>query len=169
MLKRLLKLRAFCEQMEGTFKELKLSAAQWASIEKLVTLLEPAAIATKTLQGEQLTPGDFYATWLRCVIEVKELNETLSTKFVQILEKREKLFMNNDLFLAGLYLDPRYKYEVINDATKKLAAETVLHHIWINLQKLFSGLKFILNPYRLRLKNDMVSDILLLRNNRKLW
>ena len=39
----------------------------------------------------------------------------------------------------------------------------------VSVERLFSGLKFILNPYRLRLKNDMVSDILLLRNNRKLW
>ena len=78
----------------------------------VVAVLEPAKIATKSQQHEQVTFGNFFGIWLNCKLKMAKLT-SMSSLLAQLLlsaiEKRETDLLKNDLFLAFLYLDPRYK------------------------------------------------------------
>ncbi|CAL8313668.1 unnamed protein product [Arctogadus glacialis] len=55
MLRRLLELKTFCEDMAPTIPVLHLSDSEWEYVSNTVNALKPAKIATKCLQSDQLT------------------------------------------------------------------------------------------------------------------
>ena len=78
----------------------------------LVAVLELAKIATKSQQHEQLTFGDFFGIWLNCKLKIAKLTSAsfqLAQLLLSAMEKRETNLLKNNLCLASLYLDPRYK------------------------------------------------------------
>ena len=60
MLHRLFLLKDFCFDKAASNPNLHLPASTWNAFSMLVAVLEPAEIATKSLQYEQLTFGDFF-------------------------------------------------------------------------------------------------------------
>jgi hypothetical protein len=56
-----------------------------------------------------LLTGDFYAAWLKCHVETAKVDSPLCRKILECMIKREKLLFVNDAFLAGIFMDPRYK------------------------------------------------------------
>ena len=75
-----------------------------------MTALEPARKAGKVLQQQHLTLVDFYGIWLRCKLQI---SKALPTEFSQLLlssiKTRELALLENNIFLACIFLDPRYK------------------------------------------------------------
>ena len=112
MLNRVLLLKNFCLDMATSNSNLHLPATTWNAFSMLVPVLEPAKIATKSLQYEQLTFGDFFGIWLNCKLKIAKLTSAsspLAQLLLSAMEKRETDLLKNDKFLASLYLDPRYK------------------------------------------------------------
>ena len=103
----------------------------------LVAVLEPAKIATKSLQYEQLTFGDFFGIWLNCKLNIAKLTFTsslLAQLLLSAVEKRETDFVKNDLFFAFLYFDPRYKVFIF--AIDQIVATQHLQQTWDSLKLL---------------------------------
>ena len=86
MLERLFELRSFCEDMSPTIKELHLTESEWEDLSNLVCALKPAKIATKCLQSDQLTAGDFYGAWLKCVLDTDKIDSPFAKQLVQCLK-----------------------------------------------------------------------------------
>lgn len=101
------------------------SEEDWAEVESILESLEPAMVATKILQGEQLTLGDMYGTWLECKMKLQRVGTPLADSIVQAMKNRERrevyarsnrLLAGQDKvpplfeypgFLAAIFLDPR--------------------------------------------------------------
>ncbi|GLV37478.1 hypothetical protein CBL_10556 [Carabus blaptoides fortunei] len=60
MLQRLLELKGFCDDMSTSIPELHISSNEWVHVDLIVSALEPAKIASKAMQSEKLTAGDFW-------------------------------------------------------------------------------------------------------------
>lgn len=107
MMQSLIQVKPFCENYQDVYPELELSDDEWDDIIQLTDGLEPAKIATKLFQHEQLTFGDFYGAWLKCKFDTRKIGTTFARSLVSALEKREKSLLNNDAFVAAILLDPR--------------------------------------------------------------
>ena len=102
-----------------------------------MTALEPARKAAKALQQQHLTLGDFYGIWLRCKLEISKVSPTeFSQLLLSSIKKRELALLENDVFVASIFLDPRYK--VLLNEEEKTSAIAHLQNTWISLQNLKS-------------------------------
>ena len=103
----------------------------------LVAVLEPSEIETKSLHYEQLTFGDFFGIWLNCKLKIAKLTSTpspLGQLLLSAMEKRETDLLKNDLFLASLYLNFRYK--VFISEIDQIVASQHLQQTWDRLKLL---------------------------------
>ncbi|XP_060858704.1 uncharacterized protein LOC132936054 [Metopolophium dirhodum] len=114
--------------VSNTFKELNVTDNQWQKTEILVKALLPAKQATVQLQKEDLTIGDFYGIWLKCCRDTKKVGSGFSKILSTLMEKREKLLLDNPIFLAGIYLDPRFQCLPNDDS--KYKAINILVDVW---------------------------------------
>ena len=76
MLQRLLLVKDFYLDMAASNPNLHLPETSWNAFSMFVEVLEPAKIATKSLQCEQLTFGDFFGIWLNCKLKIAKLTST---------------------------------------------------------------------------------------------
>lgn len=70
-------------------------------------VFKPAAVATKNLQVEQCTMGDFFKTWIECEIWLNIDNNFAAELLVAMSVRKKKLF-KNEVFVSALFLDPRF-------------------------------------------------------------
>eukprot|EP00102_Acyrthosiphon_pisum_P019235 XP_016656445.1 PREDICTED: uncharacterized protein LOC107882526 [Acyrthosiphon pisum] len=139
MLKRLLDLKSTCVDLSDTFKELKLSENEWSSIEKMLQALSPAKTATIELQKETLTLGDFFGVWLKCYTYTKLVDSGLANNIIIAMDTRGSVLKNNSVFLAAIYLDPRFQWSL--SQTDKCAATLLLKDIWTIMMWLETGIE----------------------------
>lgn len=113
MILSLIPLKSYCDQFVPV-KE-KITESEWTFCRTFLDLFKPVKIATKKLQSEQLSLGDFYKVWLDLTLDLKKQtasnkNPTLAAALYQNLMSREKLlFEKNQCLPAALYLDPRFR------------------------------------------------------------
>ena len=107
MMRSLIKVKPFCENYQDVYPELELAEDEWNDIIELTDGLEPAKIATKIFQHEQLTFGDFYGAWLKCKFDTRKIGTAFARTLFSALEKREKSLLNNDAFVAAILLGPQ--------------------------------------------------------------
>ena len=135
MLTRLLSLKDFCQEMAASNTDLHVPESEWSLFLQIVASLEPARKAAKALQKEALTLGDFYGVWLTCKLEIMKAS---SSQFSQLLltaiKKRESSLLENEAFVACVFLDPRYKL-LLTEQEKK-SAKAHLVNTWNALQNL---------------------------------
>lgn len=128
MLRRLLELREFCGDLFSSNEELHFTEEDWQNAEQIVLSLSAAEEATKVLQREQLTMGDFYGTWLKCRMQTSKIDCPVATALVAFMKRREKWLLGNNLFCAAIYLDPRYHVSLSSD--EKSRAKQHLIRTW---------------------------------------
>lgn len=134
MLRSLLPLQDFCKEISTTsLKKLK-NFSQWTAIQKLCATLTPVKKCTKKLQYEQLTLSDFYGYWLECIIEIEKMNTSFSKLLLKFMRQRQSVLLNNDILLAAVFLDPRYK--ILLDENKIERAKDHLKKVWIRQLKI---------------------------------
>lgn len=131
-------------QSEGlrtfTNKKLQLDQEIWQFLRAYVDSFKPISLAMKSFQKRDLTlgkyffvklyfnlnwltkflifQGDFYRSWMlteiRLSMEFSEGNDMAKT-LLDAMEKRSKVFFENDAFLSALFLDPRYNFSKENE------------------------------------------------------
>ncbi|CAI6373161.1 unnamed protein product [Macrosiphum euphorbiae] len=117
MLFRLLELKEFCQTHHNTNTELKLKKSEWDSIKSIVDALEPVKIATLALQKQDINLGDFYGVWLKASHGLQSNGSILAKQILKSMKQREVLLLKNPVFLAAIFLDPRYQC-MLNEADK---------------------------------------------------
>ncbi|KAM7306571.1 uncharacterized protein ISCGN_010274 [Ixodes scapularis] len=128
MLRRLLELREFCDDLFSADDEVHFTEEDWLNTEQIVLSFSAAEAATKVLQREQLTMGDFYGTWLKCRMQTSKVDSPIATALVAFMKRREKWLLGNNLFCAAIYLDPRYHVSLSSD--EKSRAKQHLMRTW---------------------------------------
>ncbi|XP_031330371.1 uncharacterized protein LOC116161229 [Photinus pyralis] len=133
MLESLLDLKEFCLEMSITSSDKfeNFSELEWTKVNHICQALLPAYICTKKLQREQLTLSDFYGYWLECKMETNKINSTFSNIIVSNMNVREKDLLGNNVILAAIFLDPRYKIMLDKEQCKK--AKSHLKEVWYHL------------------------------------
>ena len=112
----------------------------------LIAALEPIKKTTKVFQTEQLVPGDFYGSLLRCQIALRKLKSSVSEELLSDIKLRETKLLENDAFLAAIYMDPRYSNKLFRsdqaansisqEPSKETRARQKLLPLWMHYRQL---------------------------------
>ncbi|CAK1582169.1 unnamed protein product [Parnassius mnemosyne] len=129
MLERLHKLKDFC-----TTNLVFEPETIWDSIEKYLNILEPCRILSKMLQMEQLSFGDFYIAWMKCRLQVEQIDDNFAQRLLCCLRSRQEMLFTNEYFLAATYLDPRVNATLSN--AQQISARAVLVETYKRLTRL---------------------------------
>lgn len=132
MIRRLLELREFCDDL--LTEPNSFTSDDWANAADIVHALAPAEEATKRLQNEQLVMGDFLGVWLKCRMEAAKAGTPLATALASSMDKRQRTLLENDIFCAAVFLDPRYRV-LLNNAEKE-SAKQHLCKVWNTITRL---------------------------------
>ncbi|KAM9329115.1 LOW QUALITY PROTEIN: uncharacterized protein PAF06_019636 [Gastrophryne carolinensis] len=104
MVKRLLELKDFIEEMDN--ENIALTESQWTQTKELENLLSHPFTVTKRLQCDDLTLGKFLLEWKRLLYHLNKNGGLIAEGIVSSMMKRESLFLENEILLAAIYVDP---------------------------------------------------------------
>ncbi|XP_029348385.1 uncharacterized protein LOC107882680, partial [Acyrthosiphon pisum] len=82
-----------------------------------VDALTPVKIATLALQKQDINLGDFYGVWLKASHGLQSNGSILAKQILKSMKQREVLLLKNPVFLAAIFLDPRYQC-MLNESDK---------------------------------------------------
>lgn len=92
--------------------------------------------ATISLQRRDLTLSDVYGIWLEMQLHIKScvqnvnFKTTLAQQLQDALIRRKENIFANPFMASALYLDPRYRSEVMKDSDKIEQAKNTLINLW---------------------------------------
>ncbi|CAK9296597.1 unnamed protein product [Gordionus sp. m RMFG-2023] len=151
MLERLLELKSFCQEISlQSDREKCLSENEWKIISDILKALYPAYVLTKYLQSEQLTMGDFYAAWIKCLMQTSKNIEILNTMptcsyskdnldddFEDLLKSHESLNKNNSQGIENYNKCIEIEYIIRSfDNIERLEKDTNLLNYWENVKNI---------------------------------
>lgn len=95
--------------------------------------------ATVALQSKQLTLSDLFGIWLKMELHLQKCTESTTFKtnlpkelHKAVINRRGNLF-NNPFMICAIFLDPRYRNQIINDENKVLEAKKTLRNLWYRI------------------------------------
>ncbi|XP_050064684.1 uncharacterized protein LOC126553584 [Aphis gossypii] len=104
MLYRLIELKMFCKEHDETNPDLKLTDNEWISVQSIVDALLPVKIATLALQKQEITLGDLYGIWWKCINGLRSNGTILAKQILKSMKERQGLLMQNNVYLSGMFL-----------------------------------------------------------------
>ncbi|XP_053872831.1 uncharacterized protein LOC128830926 [Malaclemys terrapin pileata] len=141
MVDRLLVFQSYCEQVAaaGT-RELKLTKAEWDEVKNLRDLLAKPNQTTVNLQADNVTPGVLMKEWRKLSKFLQENGGQIAEGILSSMQKHEEKLFDNIHFLAGVYVDPRYRIlltsreipkakEGLLDIARRLEKQNLLLHL----------------------------------------
>ena len=75
----------------------------------LISALKPVEILNRRLQSEVLLLSDFFSQWIKTKLELERSTNTFTNSLLSAMKNREAKLFDNDVLLAGVFLDPRFK------------------------------------------------------------
>lgn len=63
--------------------------------------LKPVKVATMFLQQKDITLGDFYGCWWKCMNGLERNGTILALQIKKNMEARQKILFDNEMFVAG--------------------------------------------------------------------
>lgn len=102
-------------------KMAQLLLKKWSDFKEIVAVMRIPYKATIALQKQDLTLSDAYGIWLKINIHLqavakKRLCKTnFATCLSKALDERKKTIFNNPAMLGAIYLDPRFRCEILRD------------------------------------------------------
>ena len=127
LIKHLLELRESIGESSLLSPKLHISLAMWSSIEDMRSVLEMTYSVTVNLQAESLTPGGFLKEWCALKQILHKRGTRLAQEIVTSMEKREEVLLRNKYFLAGLFVD--YRYRILLTPVQMENAKIGIHEI----------------------------------------
>lgn len=127
---------------ENGHKESQLLRKKWSVFKEIVNILQIPSKATIALQKHDLTLSDSYGIWLQMKAHlqssaVKQICKTdFSSRFIDALDRRKEVIFNNRAMLAAIYLDPRYRWNILHDENLVEQAKQMLLNLWRRLVRL---------------------------------
>lgn len=117
-------------------KEFVLLMKKWSVLEELVNILGIPYRATVALQNRELTLSDVFGIWLTMELHLNKCKQnpsyvtTLSHHLLDSLFKRKDKIFENPLMACALYLDPRFRRQIMNNEEKVKQAKETLINLW---------------------------------------
>ncbi|EMP28108.1 hypothetical protein UY3_14758 [Chelonia mydas] len=110
MIDQLLFFQSYCEQVAaaGT-RELKLTKAEWDEVKNLQDLLAKPNQTIMNLQAVDVTPGVLMKEWRKLSKFLQENGEQIAEGILSSMQKCEEKLFDDIHFLAGVYVDSRYR------------------------------------------------------------
>ena len=99
----------------------------WSSLEDIGSVLEMPYSVTINLQAESLTPGAFLKEWCARKRILHKRETRLAQEIVSSMEKREEALLQNKRFLAGVFVNSRYR--ILLTPQQKENAKIGIHEI----------------------------------------
>jgi len=69
-----------------------------------VDALLPVKIATLALQKQEITLGDLYGIWWKCINGLRSNGTILAKQILKSMKERQGLLMQNNVYLSGMFL-----------------------------------------------------------------
>lgn len=126
------------------FKEAQLLLLKWSELKEIVTVLQIPYKATIALQKTDLTLSDAFGIWLKIKIHlqspvIKRLCRTnLANCLMNAINRRQQTIFNNSAMLSAIFLDPRYRFEILRDHHLTEKAISTLSNLWRRINCLAS-------------------------------
>lgn len=114
----------------------KLILSKWTILREIAYILSIPYKASLALQKQQLTLSDVFGIWLKMELHLNACtnNENFQTglagNLLDAINARKKRLFDTPMMSAALYLDPRYRNQIINDEPKMNEAKLQLITIW---------------------------------------
>lgn len=124
---------------DNNYKAAELLLQKWTNVKEIVMILNIPYKATIALQKQNLTLSDAFGIWLKIKLHldsavIKRLCATnLVNSLINALNFRQQTIINNPAMLGAIYLDPRYRTQILNDESIKQVAVQTLSNLWHRL------------------------------------
>lgn len=110
---------------------------KWPVLKEMERVLKVPYLTTLMLQKAEFTLSDFFGCLKVITMQLDKIIAEPGRKYTQLAEKllhalskRKTKLVDHPLMICALYLDPRYKCEVVNDQNKVKIAKLTLENIW---------------------------------------
>lgn len=121
-------------------KVFQLLKRKWNVLIEFERVLSVPYKATIELQKQNLILSDVFGIFLKmklhlsAIVTAKKMNGTGLAKYLlEALEERKGNIFSNPFMSAAIFLDPRYRSQIINDENKIEEAKATLKNIWRRL------------------------------------
>lgn len=114
----------------------RLLLQKWLILREIVYILQIPLRATIELQQEDLTLSDVYGIWTKMRLHLnacasKTNYKTSLVKYlVEALLMRQENIFSNPYMIAALFLDPRFRHQIISNESKVEEAKRLLSDLW---------------------------------------
>lgn len=129
-------LEHLAEKNENTMVRLLLR--KWSDLSEIIAVLQIPHKAPIALQKVDLTLSDAFGIWLKISVHLQALDRRLRKKdfsscLIKALDERKHTIFDNPAMLCAIYLDPRFRGEILrNDNLVRKAIER-LSNLWRRL------------------------------------
>lgn len=120
----------------------RLLKKKWKVLREIAYILSIPYKATLDLQKQTLTLSDVFGIWmkiqfhLKVCVEKPNYETELSTHMLATVTERKDCIFKNPAMASALFLDPRFRREILRDSHKVDEAKKTLQNIWRRLIKL---------------------------------
>lgn len=135
-----------CEQVIRHFAKeermCQLLLKKWPVLLELNQVLHVPYLATQVLQKADFTLSDFFGCLKVITMQLDKIIaqpgqrlSRLAEKLSLTLSQRKSKLIDHPLMICALYLDPRYKCEIIHNRDKVQLAKLTLENIWERVRR----------------------------------
>lgn len=113
---------------------------KWSILKEIVHILGIPYRATISLQKKDLTLSDAFGIWLIAKLHLIQATKQtyyktkLAAHLLDALEKRKTAIFNNPFMCAALFLDPRFRKELMKDSVKFEEAMKLIADVWHRIE-----------------------------------
>lgn len=117
-------------------KMFQLLYLKWQVLKEIVYVLQIPLRATISLQRQDLTLSDVFGIWMKIKIHLQACSErmmfktNLTQQLLNSLNNKKRYVFNNQFMSSALFLDPRYRQFIMNDAVLVEKAKQTLFRLW---------------------------------------
>lgn len=125
-------------------KKAELVLKKWSELKEMVIVLQIPYKATIAMQKKDLTLSDTWGIWLKAIIHLeslakKRVNKTnFSNCLAKALHVRKQTIFGNPAMLGAIYLDPRFRIEILRDENLVEQAICTLANLYCRIERLKS-------------------------------
>ena len=108
----------------------------WLRIKALRDVLQLPKIKIVILQGDKVTPGEFFFHWGELKFSLEEMKQNMAQErydsrthcskiagaILDSMNVGENALLANPILFAGIYADPRYYFQVIDNVTYNVSS-----------------------------------------------
>ena len=105
MLQHLLDLKSFIQDLGS--QDSYLTESEWSEVKMMVDVLQIPHAATISLQKQDLTPGECLLQWREVMFKLNKQDNSLSRSLHNSLLSRQQLLLDNDAFLAAIWVSAK--------------------------------------------------------------